>query len=102
MITNDWGRQACCCKLLLICGQAYLAEKFLPWHGIVQQSQPKPAAFQRHIIVDDSHRENLLCMLIIEPNTDNTAGHLLFPGKFRLLVHPSKKRFHEFIPPIKD
>ena len=66
------------------------------------QSQPKPAAFQRRRIVDNSHRENLLRMLIIEPNTDITAGHLRFPGKFRLLVHPSEKRIHEFIPPRKE
>jgi len=55
--------------------------------GKRSQSGPKPAASQRRRrIVDNPHRENLLRTLIIEPNIDNTAGHLVFPGKSRLLV----------------
>jgi hypothetical protein len=41
------------------------------------QSQPKPAAFQRRRIVDNSHRENLLRILIIEPNTGRLVGEIL-------------------------
>jgi len=59
----------------------------MEWRGKRSQSGPKPAASQRRRrIVDNHHRENLLRTLIIEPNIDNTAGHLLFPGKSRLLV----------------
>jgi hypothetical protein len=59
----------------------------MEWRGKRSQSGPKPAASQRRRrIVDNHHRENLLRTLIIEPNIDNTAGHLVFPGKSRLLV----------------
>jgi hypothetical protein len=55
--------------------------------GKLSQSGPKPAASQqRRRIIDNSHRENLLRMLIIEPNIENTAGHSPFPGKSRLLI----------------
>jgi hypothetical protein len=89
MITNDLGRPARCCKLLHAFVVKHISRIFylrMELRSKRLQSQPKPAASQRRRIVDNSHRENLLRMLIIEPNTDNTAGHLRFPGKFRLLV----------------
>jgi hypothetical protein len=67
-----------------ICGQTYLAENiFTPplcrmeLRSKRSQSQPKPAAFQRRRIVDNFHRENLLRMLIIEPNTGRLVGEIL-------------------------
>jgi hypothetical protein len=64
-----------------ICGQTFLAENIITsplcrmeLRSKRSQSQPKPAAFQRRRIVDNSHR---LRMLIIEPNTGRLVGEIL-------------------------
>ena len=41
---------------------------------------------QRSRIAEPSRKETMLSNLQIEPNFDNSAGFLMFPGKFRLHV----------------
>ena len=64
-----------------------LVKRHLEMRAKRSDSQPPPVANQRpRIAGDDSKRVNFLSSLLIEPNADNTAGYLSFPGKFRLLV----------------
>ena len=80
------------------------------------QSQPKPAAFQRRRIVDNSHRENLLRMLIIEP-TPGDWWAKFYPDTSKIPLYILEKLYdeklsikslaemelvHEFIPPRKE
>ena len=80
------------------------------------QSQPKPAAFQRRSIVDNSHRENLLRMLIIEPtpgdwwakfylDTSKIPLYILeksYDEKLSIKSLAEMELVHEFIPPRKE
>ncbi len=53
-----------------------------------EATQPQELSIQRRRTLPpvESRREKMLTKLVIEPNSDNSAGYFCFTGKFRLLV----------------